>query len=80
MEWMSCAATYLDDTLLKGKNKPVAVFTPIHLPQRMNPIKTGFIIWRTLPILIIDVAEAEDNLIVDNYNYIMDYLFFTGKD
>lgn len=28
---------------------------------------------------IIDVAEAEDILIVDNYNYIMDYLFFTGE-
>lgn len=25
----------------------------IRLPQRMNPIKTGFIIWRTLPILLL---------------------------
>lgn len=37
----------------KGKISRLQCLPPIHLPQRMNPIKTGFIIWRMLPILLL---------------------------
>lgn len=63
----------------KGKNKPVAVFTPNPSTAENESYKNRLYHLEDVANTIIDVAEAEDILIVDNYNYIMDYLLFTGK-
>lgn len=78
MEELCCNLTWMI-RYFKGKKKPVVVFTPNPSTVENEAYPNRLYHMEDVSNIIIDVAEKEQVLLIDNYNYIMDYLFVTGK-
>lgn len=63
----------------REKGKKTMVFTPNPSTVRNETYANRLYHMEDVANVIIDAAEEEGILLVDNYNYIMEYLLFSGK-
>ena len=63
----------------REKGKEMVVFTPTPSTVMNEAYVNRLYHMEDVANIIIDVAEKEGVLLADNYNYIMEYLLFSGK-